>query len=227
MPAPNRKRLIAFVVALAVLIATPLTVVAAAGFTDVSDSNVFTADIQWLSDAGVTKGCNPPANTEFCPSDNVTREQMAAFMHRFAEYMGAADGTPAQADNASTVNGVSVEHFFHQAAPNTTDEVIGTYGPVTLKASCDGSGVPTLRASWDETVNRMTFNGSGAALTGDATVNANQTISIGSGTNGTVGTTDAVGYDSHTQTQIQFFLRDAPALGDNMCFFSGYVTVGG
>ena len=47
---------------------------------DVADDNVFKADIQWLADAGVTKGCNPPANTEFCPEDNVTREQMSAFM---------------------------------------------------------------------------------------------------------------------------------------------------
>ena len=107
MPAPdNRKRLSVFVVALALLIATPLTVVAASGFTDVPDSNVFKADIQWLANAGVTKGCNPPANTEFCPSDNVTREQMAAFMHRLAQYIGAEDGTPAQADNADQVDGL-------------------------------------------------------------------------------------------------------------------------
>ncbi len=226
MPGPNRKRLVAFVVALAVLLATPLAVVAAAGFTDVSTANVFKADIQWLSDAGVTKGCNPPTNTEFCPSDNVTREQMAAFMHRLAQYMGAEDGTPAQADNASAVNGVTIEHFFHQTAPNTTDEVIGTYGPITLKASCDSGGVPALRASWTEDVNHMTFDGFTGGQFGNAQVNAGTTINIGGGTFGDVGTAEAVGYDSHFQTSVEFFLRDAPALGDNMCFYSGYVTVG-
>jgi hypothetical protein len=68
--------------ALAVLI--PAAAYAAAGFTDVDSSSPFVADIQWLADSGVTKGCNPPTNDMFCPKDNVTREQMAAFMHRLA-----------------------------------------------------------------------------------------------------------------------------------------------
>lgn len=73
------------VLSLALLLAAPLAISAADGFTDVPDSNVFKSDIDWMADAGVTKGCNPPDNTEFCPSDNVTREQMAAFMHRLAD----------------------------------------------------------------------------------------------------------------------------------------------
>ena len=46
------------------------------------DDNVFAADIQWLADSGVTKGCNPPTNDLFCPGSIVTREQMAAFLAR-------------------------------------------------------------------------------------------------------------------------------------------------
>jgi hypothetical protein len=53
-------------------------------FTDVPDSNIFHADIDWLADAGITLGCNPPANDEYCPNDPVTRGQMAAFMHRLS-----------------------------------------------------------------------------------------------------------------------------------------------
>lgn len=53
-------------------------------FDDVSESSLFRADIDWLADAGITRGCNPPANTRFCPSEFVTREQMAAFMHRLS-----------------------------------------------------------------------------------------------------------------------------------------------
>ena len=34
------------------------------------------------STAGVTRGCNPPVNDRFCPGSNVTRGQMAAFLHR-------------------------------------------------------------------------------------------------------------------------------------------------
>ena len=58
---------------------------AADKFKDVPDSDIFHDDIAWMADAGVTKGCNPPANDEFCPGDNVRRETMAAFMRRLAE----------------------------------------------------------------------------------------------------------------------------------------------
>ena len=71
------------------------------------DSNTFHNDIAWLADAGVTKGCNPPyTNTQYCPDDEVTRGQMAAFMKRFAGYIDAEDGTPGQADNADTLDGL-------------------------------------------------------------------------------------------------------------------------
>ncbi|MGH8911346.1 MAG: TolB family protein [Acidimicrobiia bacterium] len=51
------------------------------GLTDIEGS-VFTADIDALAHAGITKGCNPPANDRFCPDDVVTRGQMAAFLNR-------------------------------------------------------------------------------------------------------------------------------------------------
>jgi len=50
-------------------------------FTD-DDGNVFEEDIAKLAAAGITKGCNPPDNTKFCPNAPVTREQMAAFLVR-------------------------------------------------------------------------------------------------------------------------------------------------
>lgn len=46
------------------------------------DGSVFEADIEWLGAVGVTRGCNPPTNDNFCPDDNVTRGQMAAFLVR-------------------------------------------------------------------------------------------------------------------------------------------------
>jgi len=53
------------------------------GNTFVDDNNsIFETDIAKLAAAGITKGCNPPTNTRFCPTDPVTREQMAAFLHR-------------------------------------------------------------------------------------------------------------------------------------------------
>jgi hypothetical protein len=52
------------------------------------DGSVFEGDIDRMSTAGITRGCNPPANDRFCPSDFVTRGQMAAFFHRAAALMG-------------------------------------------------------------------------------------------------------------------------------------------
>ena len=49
---------------------------------DDDNGNVFEGDIDRLATAGVTRGCNPPTNNNFCPDDNVTRGQMAAFLHR-------------------------------------------------------------------------------------------------------------------------------------------------
>ena len=51
-----------------------------AGFVDVSGS--FAVSIDRLAAAGITRGCNPPANDRFCPAQAVTRAQMAAFLVR-------------------------------------------------------------------------------------------------------------------------------------------------
>ncbi len=50
-------------------------------FYDTAGS-MFLNAIEWLAAEGITAGCNPPANTLFCPKDNVTRGQMAAFLVR-------------------------------------------------------------------------------------------------------------------------------------------------
>jgi hypothetical protein len=49
--------------------------------TDIAGS-VHRRSINALSAAGVTKGCNPPANTRYCPRERVTRAQMASFLVR-------------------------------------------------------------------------------------------------------------------------------------------------
>ena len=64
--------------------------VRAIGYTDVGlgdlfiddDGSPFEADIDKLATAGVTLGCNPPLNNQFCPTQSVTRAQMAAFLNR-------------------------------------------------------------------------------------------------------------------------------------------------
>ena len=49
---------------------------------DDDDTSVFESAIDRLGTAGITAGCNPPDNDEFCPNDHVTRGQMAAFLAR-------------------------------------------------------------------------------------------------------------------------------------------------
>jgi hypothetical protein len=51
-------------------------------FIDVPSTHTFYSDIEWLAEAGTTKGCNPPVNSLYCPDGAVTRGQMAAFLSR-------------------------------------------------------------------------------------------------------------------------------------------------
>ena len=46
------------------------------------DGNVHEPNIEVIAAAGITRGCNPPYNDEYCPRDSVTRGQMAAFIVR-------------------------------------------------------------------------------------------------------------------------------------------------
>lgn len=96
---PRWLRLLLVVLATAFVVA-PASVWASHQFTDVPESDIFHDDVDAIADAGVTLGCNPPDNDEFCPDDYVTREQMAAFMNR----LGALDGGDPVVD-ARTVNG--------------------------------------------------------------------------------------------------------------------------
>ncbi len=57
------------------------TVLVGEDFTDTAGS-LFLLDIAWMSAQGITKGCNPPTNDQYCPDSPVTRGQMAAFLTR-------------------------------------------------------------------------------------------------------------------------------------------------
>jgi hypothetical protein len=61
------------------------------GFTDTA-GHVFADDAARLAAAGITRGCNPPANDRFCPDGVVTRGQMAAFLSRALELPDADGG---------------------------------------------------------------------------------------------------------------------------------------
>src|SRR5690349_12686619 len=71
--------------ALAMLFAlVPLSIFAAGPFIDLDPASPHNDNIEAIRQAGITKGCNPPDFTQYCPKDNVTREEMASFLARTA-----------------------------------------------------------------------------------------------------------------------------------------------
>jgi len=101
--------LVALVAVVAMLL--PAGVRAANQFSDVPDSNFYHNDIAWLKDNLITNGCGD--GSTYCPTENVTREQMAAFLRRIAEK---------QAVDAKEVNGGTAYMLSLQTAP-TLDEI--------------------------------------------------------------------------------------------------------
>ena len=79
-------------VIVAVLLAVPLTLYASHQFQDVPNSHTFHTAIDFMAANGITQGCNPPANTNYCPEDPVTRGQMAGFLKRFHDNFIAGGG---------------------------------------------------------------------------------------------------------------------------------------
>lgn len=92
------------IVALTALVIAPAAVWASHSFDDVPDDNTFHEDIEAIAEAGVTIGCDPPENTEYCPDDFVTREQMSAFMNR----LGALADGKEPVVNARAVQGLGL-----------------------------------------------------------------------------------------------------------------------
>jgi hypothetical protein len=130
--------------ALATLFAVPGLVMAShTGFSDVSTSNPFHDDIAWLSQTGITRGCT---TTQFCPNDNVTRGQMAAFLHRFSGMGGGATDPALAAANLATAAYQDVEEA-------VADGYVSTLGPGEGSLGCfedptkGGMGVHYLKAS--------------------------------------------------------------------------------
>ncbi len=76
----GRRGIRAIVAALLVVaLVVPATVIASHSFTDVPNSHTFHQDISDVLERGLTSGCGA---TTYCPDDNVTRGQMAAFLNR-------------------------------------------------------------------------------------------------------------------------------------------------
>jgi len=129
---PRRPRRALAVLLAALLLATvPLATRAAAPFNDLT-GGVHDANIGALYDAGITKGCVP--NVSYCPTANVTREEMASFLARTAG-LGAnppvVNARTAQtatnstnATNAAQLGGQPASAYARTAALVTHQDVI-------------------------------------------------------------------------------------------------------
>lgn len=176
---------------------------AAGEFTDVPDSNVFHNDIAWLADLGITKGCNPPDNTLFCPHETVTREQMAAFMHRFGnlpvETTIAIDqfGFAPIRDNHEFI-----DYDYSGVAPlgRYSSDILGTSVPVPDGAVitgfsatfCDSTSAedynatlirrpdPHMTMGYAEVMAEIESKGDGCAITGSTTAIQNARVDTSS-----------------------------------------------
>jgi hypothetical protein len=77
-------------------------VLAESGWTGIfsdDDGSVHENNIEKIFNQGITVGCNPPLNNRFCPSRDITRGDMAAFLAR-AIPLTEVTGTPSYDDVA-------------------------------------------------------------------------------------------------------------------------------
>ena len=103
-----------------------------AGFTDVPDDGTgptaFCPSVEWLKNRAITLGCT--STTLYCPNNNVTRLQMAAFMNRLGTALTPQflvrrqDGGELGAPNYSTAQTVCVTE---PVAPSATGYLVEGY----------------------------------------------------------------------------------------------------
>ena len=183
---PKRWARTALVVVVTALIVAPLTAIAAHSFTDVPDDNTFHSDIAWLADNDVTRGCNPPTNSLFCPDDDVTRAQMSAFMRRLAQTFGGVEDDAINSEDITSSD--PVELLSVTVTPKagarvlldahvtlTKDEAGAGLYPVQIRrGTCSGTAV--ARAAWG--ADAGTFEAGTVSLTGLDTVTADTTYKL-------------------------------------------------
>lgn len=85
----SRRRIWVVGLALAVAMVPALAFAAhpEGDFEDVPEDHTFHDDIQWMHDNGITRGCNPPENDEYCPDRELIRAEEAAFFHRYDAFL--------------------------------------------------------------------------------------------------------------------------------------------
>lgn len=111
VPGGRRTRLIAIITSALLVALVPLAIYAANPFTDLQGT-VHDGNIDTIYNLGITTGCNPPDLDNYCPTDNVTRQEMASFLARTASLNRVAAVTRSSAaDPGDNLGGASKEYM--------------------------------------------------------------------------------------------------------------------
>jgi hypothetical protein len=109
----SRRRLLPLLPLALLLALVPLSLRAATPFTDLQAGSPHNGNIDAIYGAGITTGCVP--NAKYCPTDLVTRQEMASFLARTAGL-----GTNAPVVNAKTVGGYAPNALIRAAQATST-----------------------------------------------------------------------------------------------------------
>jgi hypothetical protein len=140
-----------FIVLLVAAVVTPSAAIAAGRFTD-DDGSVHEANIEWLATKGITLGCNPPDNDDYCPDEQVTRAQMATFMQRLVDFLG--DPATGKVDDADLLDGndagafATAGHTHDSRYVNESDHTTAAHDALNIDAdTLDGRDITQVLPS--------------------------------------------------------------------------------
>ena len=129
-------------------------------FVDVPDTDPFCPHIAWIAQRGVTLGCQVIDGTQrlFCPEQESSREQMAAFLNRLATSLfplncgvsqvmawngtdwACADGTPGATGPAGPAGPTGAQGPQGDAGPQGPAGATGAQGPQGLAGATGADG---------------------------------------------------------------------------------------
>lgn len=110
------------------------------GFTDTAE-DAFCPYVEWLKNRGITTGCGD--GTTFCPGNNVTRLQMAAFMQRIGKAL-----TPVVLHTQARIDNLAVPGPLPGVLLCATDDYAVANFPRTARFIGTFLGTPDSGPSW-------------------------------------------------------------------------------
>lgn len=121
------------------------------GFSDVTIGSYYEAAVTWAADSGIVNGTSA---TTFSPSENVTREQMAAILCRYAQYKQY--GTSASASLSAFSDAAAVSTYAKAPLSWAVAEklVNGTDGKLLPRASATRAQVAAILHRFVENITK-------------------------------------------------------------------------